>query len=886
MSASNPPPLRTLGGLELLRPLGRGGSGTVWEARQVRLDRIVAVKLLHGFGARRAGSHGGFRTEAALLARVAHPGIVPVLDHGEQEGVPYLVLERVEGGDLSQVLARLRADPARTTTSLDGSHLRAAVAELAGVEPVGGPNEPWSRAIVRVVRDVALALHHAHSCGVLHRDLKPSNILLTPDGRARIADFGLARAMDLGEGAPESARWGSLPYLAPERLDGSSGDRRSDVYSLGVLLFELATLRRPFEATEPAALAREIMRGRVPRLRPRGRSPRRARDLEAIALRALALDPKLRYASARDLARDLEAWLEGRETVARPLGAMARFIESARRGRVAIAAVGIVVIAMLGAPTAIRLQRIAAAREVEAAGSLADSNLALALDCVRRILVAAARDTISGQPLSSDRRRGLLSTALSLTDDLAEEAESLERARRPELTRLRMLALLGLAALERERGEPEHAAALIDASLDEVASLSDPSDARARALAEAVVHLSRAGAEERRGRHASALEEALAGLSAIEGLSPTELAESGWAEVRLNLEQSAATELRTLGRGAEALDYAEAAVASARAIVPVVASDGQPAMRSQLGNALNTLAAVHLELGDIAAAHVVCTEALATLDRADDSVLARRTRAMVHDNLGVASPADPAARLEHHLRARSLQQELLELDPRSITSRLGIARTEQWIGAAHLAAGSTLGEARQALESSLNLARELVDEVPGAVEHLDARARAAWTLAIVAEHERNPEEFAALTEEAYEESTRLLRLAGGRRPYRRIHLDICVGLARVEISYRRDYEAGLLLLKEVAGAADATGSILRNVAALRTFAAKLAATDQGLQPAERSARQEELLVLAVEALDRAIDAGYAARRDLSTAPVFMPLRDREDFRKVLGRLER
>jgi WD40 repeat protein len=300
-----------LGDYELLEELGHGGMGQVYRARQRRLGRVVALKVIRAGAAATAADRLRFRTEAEAAARLDHPNIVPVYEVGEHDGQPYLAERYVEGGPLSRQLDRFRDDP------------RAAAALLA---------------------TLARAVHHAHQRGVLHRDLKPGNVLL--DWRAgdasppvpHVADFGLARLLDHDSALTRTGDLVGTPsYMAPEQASGGAAavTTATDVHGLGAILYALLTGRPPFAA--PTVLGTlEQVKGREPDP-PRRLNPKVDRDLETICLTCLAKDPRRRYASALALAEDLERWLGHRPIAARPASARERLAKWVRRRPAAVA---------------------------------------------------------------------------------------------------------------------------------------------------------------------------------------------------------------------------------------------------------------------------------------------------------------------------------------------------------------------------------------------------------------------------------------------------------------------------------------------------------------------------------------------------------------------
>ena len=280
-----PAPPRRFGAYDLLDKLGYGGMGVVWKARQVRLNRLVALKMIRFGPASGAGEQERFRREGEAVARVRHPNIVEVYDAGEYEGQPYFAMELLEGGTLAR---RLR----------------------------DRPYEP--RAAAELVRTLARAVQAAHEAGVVHRDLKPSNVLFGADGAPRVADFGLAKMLDAEAGQTRAGDvLGTPSYMAPEqaRGDATAVGPPTDVHALGAILYELLSGKPPFRgADHRATLALVRSREPTPLSRP---AAERCGGLAAVCARCLEKRPRDRYPSAAALADDLERWLNGRPTEAR-----------------------------------------------------------------------------------------------------------------------------------------------------------------------------------------------------------------------------------------------------------------------------------------------------------------------------------------------------------------------------------------------------------------------------------------------------------------------------------------------------------------------------------------------------------------------------------------
>jgi serine/threonine-protein kinase len=273
---------RLFGDYELLEEIGRGGMGLVYRARQRRLDRIVALKMILRGELASPEELARFQTEAQATAQLQHPHIVPVYDAGVCDGQVYFSMRLIEGQTLAALLAR-------------------------------GPLRP--RDAARYLSATGRAIHCAHEHGILHRDLKPSNILIDGDDQPHITDFGLAKRVG-GEAAAAGrtatgAIVGTPAYMAPEQVSNRRGtpSPASDVYSLGVILYEMLTGRPPFQAPTPVDTLLLVL-DQDP-VRPRLLNPGVDPNLELICLKCIQKEPELRYASARALADDLDAYLHG-----------------------------------------------------------------------------------------------------------------------------------------------------------------------------------------------------------------------------------------------------------------------------------------------------------------------------------------------------------------------------------------------------------------------------------------------------------------------------------------------------------------------------------------------------------------------------------------------
>jgi len=414
--------LGRIGDYRVLGVIGRGGMGIVLQAEDARLNRTVAIKLILEVRSTDAQYVARFEQEGKAIARLHHPNIVQVYEVGRHRNRPYLVLEYAGGGTLAELIA-------------------------------GTPQSIASSA--RWMVDLARAVEHAHRLGIVHRDLKPANVLLesragkvesrgsekaphdsaflsgsrpwTLDARPKITDFGLAKHLDEQGLTQTGDLLGTPSYMAPELTRGLGGDqideRLADVYALGAILYELLTGRPPFRGeTVPDTF--EQVRNLEP-MPPHRLQPGVPSDLETICLKCLAKEPKGRYASAAELADDLERFVHGQPILARPAGAWERGWKWARR-KPAAAALAAVSLAALATITiggwVVNLQLNEAVRQARAEQQRAERNAKRLKDTVNEMLWAVANQSLVEIPETEEVRRQLFDKARALYADLATDA--------------------------------------------------------------------------------------------------------------------------------------------------------------------------------------------------------------------------------------------------------------------------------------------------------------------------------------------------------------------------------------------------------------------------------------------------------------------------------
>jgi serine/threonine protein kinase/formylglycine-generating enzyme required for sulfatase activity len=364
-----------------LERVGAGGMGEVYLARHADTGQLAAIKLVRPDHQWFEAARLRFAREVEAVSRLEHPGIVRVLAVGEEQGMAWLALEWAGGASLEELLEELRGIPPETLGALDFERALRTVsarrphAELARENAF--PGRSYTECVTRLVLRVASALEYAHVQGVLHRDVKPSNVLVTPSGRVLLADFGLALPRGVDRMTRTGAWLGSLPYAAPEQVEGSPRalDARADVYSLGVTLYELLTLRTPFLGGPESAVRRRIATGDVEA--PRRLNPRIPNALERVCLCAIDPDPLRRPASAARFAEDLERALAGVPVRARSVPPWLRLRRWSRRRPRQALTIAATVLVVLGATTFAVRERVVAAQltrlaDVELARGLRD----------------------------------------------------------------------------------------------------------------------------------------------------------------------------------------------------------------------------------------------------------------------------------------------------------------------------------------------------------------------------------------------------------------------------------------------------------------------------------------------------------------------------------
>lgn len=391
-------PHKNIGHFELIELLGSGGFGAVWKARDLQLDRLVAVKVPHK-GQLNLAEIERFLREARAAAQVRHPNIVSVHEVGLADDFVYIVSDFIEGLSLDNWLVGQR---------------------------------PGNRESARLCIKVAEALHRAHEQGIIHRDLKPGNILIDLAGEPHITDFGLAkRETTEATMTIEGQVFGTPAYMSPEqaRGQGHAADRRTDIYSLGAILFELLTGEHPFRGSVQMLL-KQVIEDEPPS--PRKFDSRVPRDLETICLKCLQKEPASRYDTAQALADELTRFLAGKPILARPVGRPERFVRWCRRNPLVAASATVALVCLLfglAATTIGYIRTSLALDEAHRAQARSDESLKQARDAVDELFTRVSEDALLDAPGMQPLRRDLLKRAQNYYEKFLTQSEGDESLR-------------------------------------------------------------------------------------------------------------------------------------------------------------------------------------------------------------------------------------------------------------------------------------------------------------------------------------------------------------------------------------------------------------------------------------------------------------------------
>ncbi|MCO6045926.1 serine/threonine protein kinase [Aeoliella sp. ICT_H6.2] len=468
---------KDLGDFRLLREIGRGGMGVVYEAEQLSLDRRVALKVLPLAATLSSTQLERFKNEARAAATLQHPNLVGVYAVGVERGVHYYAMELVDGVSLAEAIHHLKDTPSETDHEPQAAAETVAIANLSTAR-TKNPLQ-YFRDAALLIADAAEALQYAHERGIVHRDIKPGNLLLDADARVHVTDFGLAR-LEADAGATLTGDvLGTLRYMSPEQAAGRPGlvDARTDIYALGATLFELLTLRPVFAEKDRAKLLVQLTERQPPRLRQI--DSRIPVDLETIVSKTLEKEPADRYASALELANDLRAFASDRPIAASPPSLAARAKRWAVQHSTAVAvAFGALLLASIGlavATTMIGRERALAVANADKA----EGNLDLALAALDETLAESVVGDLIVEPIG-DKRRELQRRGIEFYEQFASQ-NGVEPTSWPAYRLLVFNERLG-DALDATGNDPQQADKAYQQAIQLATELDDSPQNRARLI--------------------------------------------------------------------------------------------------------------------------------------------------------------------------------------------------------------------------------------------------------------------------------------------------------------------------------------------------------------------------------------------------------------------
>ncbi len=823
--------VRYIGDYETISILGQGGMGVVYKARQLSLNRLVALKMIRNAEFANEDQVRRFQNEAEAVATLDHPGIVPIYEVGSYEDQRYFSMKLVEGQGLDKKLEDLAKDP---------------------------------RTAVRVVAEVADAVSHAHQRGILHRDLKPANILLDSQGHAHVTDFGLAKRIEEDAGLTVSgAIMGTPSYMAPEQAAGHSSlvTTASDVYGLGAILYAVLTGRAPF-AADSVMNTLDQVRNRPPQP-PTRLNAKLPRDLEVICLKCLEKDPRHRYASAQALSDDLNRWLRGEPIAAQPVGQIVRLRMWAKR-KPALAGLSAALIAasiagVIGVTWQWReavsqrnqariardeaIQQEQAARKAEAEARTArDHAVASRAQAEQNAQIAGMQATLAintiqdlvsqvqkglQQPGLYDLKAALLDSALKRIDGVAG---IYEKSTSKEATTA--AALMELGKIYRQLGQTQKAFKSYQKCLEitkERVKIKNYSDPSRQNLANTYFELAFCSEELNRDMKAT-----------------------------LSYNQDGLKLYEDIDRKPKLDDF------------PL----DRKVVRAGLAEAYTRVGVTQYRMGELTAAlanyrkaynlrHELADELKDNPRIRQDLSYSMMALAETNFRLGDRTVAD-----DFYRQALEQREAMAKLKPSDLTSLKELGDVYYMIGEFKLRCGD-LAAARRNLESSRDRRKELVDKESRNVLFRRDLSMTLYRLGNLADLEKNADESRRHYDESLKIREDLAKISEGND---RRQTELMLALARAGQTARA---------LELADRFSVGPNVDREQ---RIFLASCYAQVARATPPQKTEQIQTALVKAVGAVRTAVKEGFRDRVYLETEPDLEPIRNRDDFKQIVGEI--